>query len=309
MESSSSLREFLETSTLADITELRSQQLFFLKSTDSIEMGFQALVRNRVLGAPVKDEATGEFVGLVDIKDFVEYVLLIFGAGTATVQDLNLDKGLSIRSILNLSKENPFARVSYGAPIMEALKTLSSGLHRMAVTKPGSPSHVIKMVSQMCLLQFLLRHVPLRMNTVENGSRSNWEEVLDRKVGQLRMGTEAKTIVYTQAVMDALALILKERISGTAIVDEHGQLFGSISVWDLKHASMSADVLMVSLKDFWNETKRPLVTVTEDNTLGEAMEKLVNGGIHRLFLVPPQGRPIKVITITDLLAALYHSVC
>lgn len=54
-----------------------------------------------MLGAPVKDEATGEFVGLVDIKDFVEYVLLIYGEGTASVDDLNLEKGLSVKSILS----------------------------------------------------------------------------------------------------------------------------------------------------------------------------------------------------------------
>ncbi len=58
----------------------------------------------------------------------------------------------------DLSKANPFARVSYEASILDALKAFGAGLHRLAVTQDG-PSNVVKMVSQMCLLQFLLRNV------------------------------------------------------------------------------------------------------------------------------------------------------
>lgn len=67
----------------------------------------QTLVKKGVLGAPVKDEATGEFIGLVDIKDFVGYVLLIYGQGRASVSDLNLQQGLRVQSILSTSPPPP----------------------------------------------------------------------------------------------------------------------------------------------------------------------------------------------------------
>ena len=63
----------------------------------------QTRVKKGVLGAPVKDEATGEFIGLVDIKDFVGYVLLIYGQGRASVSDLDLQQGLRVQSILSTS--------------------------------------------------------------------------------------------------------------------------------------------------------------------------------------------------------------
>jgi CBS domain-containing protein len=65
-----------------------------------------------------------------------------------------------------------------------------------------------------------------------------------------------------------------------------------------------ADVLTVPLKAFWDATKRPLVTVAESDTLGEAMVRLVGARVHRLFLVTDDGRPTKVISISDLLGAL-----
>lgn len=65
---------------------------------------------------------------------------------------------------------------------------------------------------------------------------------------------------------------------------------------------------MAPLKEFWDSAERPLITVTEEDSLGTAMEKLVTRGIHRLFLVGADGRPCKVITITDLLAALHRNL-
>lgn len=64
---------------------------------------------------------------------------------------------------------------------------------------------------------------------------------------------------------------------------------------------------MLSLKEFWDATKRPLVTVTEEDSLGEAIEKLVNSGVHRLFLLRGS-QPHKIITLTDLLSALYEHI-
>lgn len=134
----------------------------------------------------------------------------------------------------DLSKANPFERVSYDAPVMEALKAFSTGFHRLAVTQ-GSPANVVKMMSQMCLIQFFLRHVPLRMG-VKSGS---WGKVLDCKLGQLQLGSEPKSVPYHYTTLDAFALMQREKISGTAIVDDDGKLYGSISVWDLKHASIT----------------------------------------------------------------------
>jgi len=285
-----SLKSFLESTTLADMEELQQQRLVFLSATDTIETGLQTLVMKGVLGAPVKDDTTGDFIGLVDIKDFVGYVLLIYGQGRATVNDLDLHKGLNVQSILNLSKANPFARVSIDASILDALKAFGAGLHRVAVTQDG-PTNVVKMVSQMCILQFLLRN------------KDKWEDALNRKVAELKIGSEPRTISDSENALTALALMDREQISGTAIVDKEGRLYGSISTSDLKHAAQST-VLSVPLRMFWEALKKPLVTVSENDTLGQVIERLVRGRVHRIFVVAPDGRPIKVISTTDILSAL-----
>lgn len=289
--STTPLRSFLDATALADMEELQRQELVSLRATDTIETGFQTLVKKGVLGAPVKDEATGEFIGLVDIKDFVGYVLLIYGQGRASVSDLDLQQGLRLQSILNLSKTNPFARVSYEASILDALKAFGAGLHRLAVTQDG-PSNVVKMVSQMCLLQFLLRN------------RDKWGGALDGKVGDLKIGSEPRTVSYGEEALTALAIMDREQISGTAIVDDAGRLYGSISTSDLKQASETTEVLTVPLKAFWEAMKKPLVTVSEEDTLGTVIERLVRGRVHRVFVVGADGRPTKVISTTDILTAL-----
>jgi CBS domain-containing protein len=65
-----------------------------------------------------------------------------------------------------------------------------------------------------------------------------------------------------------------------------------------------AEVLSVPVKLFWEAMKKPLVTVSETDTLGHAIEQLVRGRVHRVFVVAPDARPIKVISTTDILSAL-----
>ncbi len=143
-----------------------------------------------MLCAPVKDRQTGQFVGLVDAKDFVEYVLLIYGQSRASVEDLNLAQGLNIRSILStskphtsfcflpsapslsfssvlffsflslmstdLSKTNPLVPIASNGSLLDALQQFQSGLHRLAVTQDDT---ITRMLSQMSMLKFLVQQV------------------------------------------------------------------------------------------------------------------------------------------------------
>jgi CBS domain-containing protein len=63
-------------------------------------------------------------------------------------------------------------------------------------------------------------------------------------VGDLKIGSPPKTISYTQDALSAFALMEREQISGTAIIDDKGHLYGSISTWDLKHAAKNTGTFL-----------------------------------------------------------------
>ncbi len=67
--------------------------------------------------------------------------------------------------------------------------------------------------------------------------RDKWGGALDRKVGDLKIGSEPRTVAYGEEALTALDIMDREQISGTAIVDDAGRLYGSISTSDLKQAS------------------------------------------------------------------------
>jgi CBS domain-containing protein len=67
--------------------------------------------------------------------------------------------------------------------------------------------------------------------------RDKWGGALDGKVGDLKIGSEPRTVAYGEEALTALAVMDREQISGTAIVDDAGRLYGSISTSDLKQAS------------------------------------------------------------------------
>jgi predicted transcriptional regulator len=40
------------------------------------------------------------------------------------------------------------------------------------------------------------------------------------------------------------------------------------------------------------------------STLGEVVERVVQGHLHRLYVVDEAGRPLNILTLTDILALL-----
>jgi CBS domain-containing protein len=73
----------------------------------------------------------------------------------------------------------------------------------------------------------------------ESVQKDKWEDALDRKVAELKIGSEPRTVSDAENALTALALMDREQISGTAIVDSEGRLYGSISTSDLKHAAQN----------------------------------------------------------------------
>jgi CBS domain-containing protein len=122
------------------------------------------------------------------------------------------------------------------------------------------------------------------------------------------MRNEVKSVLESQAVGDALTILVDNHISGLPVVNSHGSLIGVVTAADVLEAlAECADG--VARETLLNETlvsdlmtPRPQ-TITPDATVKDAAQQMLYLEVHRLF-VEQNGKLVGVISTTDLVRGL-----
>lgn len=70
------LKELFQT-TSVDTIGLTKGQVIVLESTDLVVHGFQKLLDNRILSAPVWDSKEKKYLGFLDIRDLISFCVFI----------------------------------------------------------------------------------------------------------------------------------------------------------------------------------------------------------------------------------------
>jgi len=100
-------------------------------------------------------------------------------------------------------------------------------------------------------------------------------------------------------------------VSGVAVVDNNGKLVGNTSAKDLKlfmldRGNLSLDQLIMEYlsairqREMVNEA-HPSCSVQLSASIGHVIELMSATKYHRVFLVDKEGRPIGVLSVTDIL--------
>jgi len=126
------------------------------------------------------------------------------------------------------------------------------------------------------------------------------------------------SIQESSSVREGFQLILNHKVLGIAVVNEKGELTGSLSVTDIRQLGSSLSFfgkLNLSIKKFLEESRisdgqRTIppswdpVCVTPQHNLAHCCKLLSHFSIHRLFVVNLLLKPISVLSISDCLNVL-----
>jgi CBS-domain-containing membrane protein len=139
------------------------------------------------------------------------------------------------------------------------------------------------------------------------------------------MSRDLVTIPRKMSLQAAAHLLNHARISGAPVVDERECCIGVLTTSDLmywvekgEHASKCLSDLTGSMCTDWqlidvaalpaDEVARymttDLVTASPFTPLDELARKMVDADIHRILITDKLGRPVGIVTSTDILAAL-----
>ncbi|KAH9848714.1 hypothetical protein C2E23DRAFT_871030 [Lenzites betulinus] len=197
--------------------------------------------------------------------------------------------------VSNLSEKNPMEVLPHDANIVSLLTIFSRGTHRVLIQAPFSTSEYLGMVSDRGLLSWLakyaqktptlLRYLSVPLATLALPSLYLYLSVIAAKA--------------SDSVLDAMKLMSDEGVSSIAVVDdETGGLLSAVSVTDIGRIvvpAQSNQVLTTPLKQLITRIKEPdgstdgadkfpVYSVSPNNALLYAMQKLLATSAHRVFV-------------------------
>lgn len=299
------------------VSDLPTVNVVEIDSGMGLYEGFQILLQNNIVSAPVYDAETKKYTGFLDIRDLVGFVVFVYD--TQQVHDnTQLEElikhgqqhyktattdGISIKY---LSRRNRFHPVSEKSSLFEVCQVLSSpDIHRVPVL--NAEGRVATIISQTNIIKFLSQ----KINYLTLSYSSS-----DPSLSELQIGSSpVLSVQKSVSVINTFRKMEKKQKSGLAIVDEEGRLVGTTTAKDLglflQNPTLQA--LQGNIFDYLKlirqqqvDEKNPCISILSSEKLSRAVGLLSATKVHRIFVVDDGEKyaPVSVLSITDILKIL-----
>jgi len=284
----------------------RLSQVVEITSHTTLLEGFEVLINNHILSAPVFHSEEGEYIGFLDIRDLVSFVVFVYDQQLVTNDSRLVDlivhgtgqfntittEGVTVSY---LARRNRFHPVNETDSLLKVVEILSKGLHRVPVL--GEDGRVVNIISQSTIISLI----------------SNQDFVDHVELSQLSVGTTpVKTVHYNTSVISTFRLLDQFKLSGVAIIDDEGKMVGVTTGKDLKYFLKNPSHKVLEMTIFENlkiirsediDSRSLAISVLDHDTLKRAIHLIAATKVHRIFVIDDDKsfQPVRVLSITDIL--------
>eukprot|EP01125_Pyxidicula_operculata_P022652 TRINITY_DN946_c0_g1_i2.p1 TRINITY_DN946_c0_g1~~TRINITY_DN946_c0_g1_i2.p1 ORF type:complete len:317 (+),score=66.95 TRINITY_DN946_c0_g1_i2:800-1750(+) len=288
-----------------------------IDSKASLYEGFETLVSNHILSAPVYDESTHQYIGFLDIRDLVSFVVFVYDEqkvhDNARLEELikhgigqfkmKTTEGVTVSY---LSRRHRFKPVKETDNLMMVVNSLADpDIHRVPVID-GS-GKVVNIISQYSIIKHLSQKcvkIPIPDD--------------EKTLKEINIGSHpVLTVNQNESVINTFRTMDSKNKSGIALVNGSGRIVGTTTGKDLglflKNPTLSVlnHSIFEHLQKIRGESvniQTPAITVFDRDTLSRAISLLAATRVHRVFVVDNETNyhPTRVISITDILNYLKH---
>jgi len=271
-------------------------------SEEKVGSALKKLADHHVLGGMVF-EMRGRPIGFLDVLDLMTD--LTHSANVSDITRPLQERIDSLKSsapnfneqtcekLINASKRDPFVVVPASTTIFDAVKELSN-VHRIAVADVNRWS----IFTQWDVANFLVR----RHNIIGTPMHQNIKDI------GLPISTSVSAVDEYVTVAGATRYMRDMKVSGVAVLDRHNKILTNFSASDL--LGLTEDkfpYLLLPVFEFLNKMKgfhAPPITCRNEDTLETLLYKMVFYGVHRIYVVDTQNKPVGVISLTDVMKFL-----
>jgi len=309
-------QEFLKLTKVSDAFP-RPSNVITVDSKCKLYDGFLTLIQNNILSAPVWDSSINKYIGYLDIRDLVSFVVFVYDEQKVQ-EDSRLEdlikhgigqlkmKTTDGVTVSYLSRRHKFITANESDTLDSVTKLLAEhSLHRVPVLDENGK--VVNIISQSSIVQILAKKCTKAVGDDDADlPLSNHPEI----------GTSpVLSVPKTESVINTFRLLEKKNLSGIALVDDTGRLVGTTTGKDLGLFLKNPTLASLNLPVFEHlqkirtqliDAKTPCIAVFERDKLSRAVGLLAATRVHRVFVVDGEEhyRPVRIISITDILRNL-----
>jgi len=286
---------------------LSQRKLISVRIDTSLREVLNTLNANRILSVPVM-EANKGFVGMIDVLDLVRFTAFNYLASQdASVMDDNLQtapemftqfefEGNTAKEVLRMTpRGDNFHVMNEDDTLGDVAKILSSEDHRVLVGRDLNA----KLFSQTDMARFIIEN----RTKLEPG-------LLDTPLRQLNLRRKVESVSHRTPTIKAYGHLLRSKVSALAVLDENHKLVGNLSASDLRGINdQNLRELMHPVHQFLARagSKNQVIRCFHEDKLGDAINKLLENHVHRLWMTDGQGKPVGVLSLTDVIRTVLLS--
>jgi CBS domain-containing protein len=272
-----------------------------------LRAAFQRLVENKIQAAPIVHNTTGQAIGLLSLKDLVLHLLSYF-----TKEDLHSNNFTNLimskdlfnqQTVMDVkSRTEALVTIKESQTILEAAEEMiKKSVHRVLVLdEHNKPSNLITQSRVLKLAAVNMDSIP--------GAHKTLREV--------PIGAKSVVVVNkNEHVRHAFDIIKDNNINAIGVVDDKGVLIGSLSTSDIKFLGYDVrffKLLSNTVESYLNGIRiydkyrtipsdRDPITCTQDASLASVLNTLLYYGIHHMYIVDVEGKPIGIVSLQDIL--------
>jgi len=281
---------------------IKSENIEIIKSNVPLHQAFQTLLKRNIISAPVFDVEKKNFVGFLDLRDLVPFVVSVYDEDPNATLNLEkiLSKGSRVHNIsekeyhsIFLARKYPFKPVYEKDNLWKAVEIIASGTRNVPVL--NERGDLVNIISQTSFLEYL------------NENRERFES-FSKPISELPIGTnEIFKVPKDIKAIEVFRKMAEKELSSLALEEKNGKIIGYTSSRDLKmfFKNPKMELLKKPILEFLDNIrteKLNFVSPIQDSTdLGTAISRMAELKAHRIFVADKNGVPYKVLSLKDIL--------
>lgn len=293
------IRLFLQSKTSYDVLPV-SYRLIVLDTSLLVKKSLNILLQNNIVSAPLWNNKTSRFAGLLTSSDFINVIQYYFQYPEKfeLVDQLTLDGLRDVERAIGVDQIETASIHPFKSLYEACVKMLESKARRIPLLDTNENEArdiVVSVLTQYRILKFVA------LNCKET-------KMLLKQIQhtELNKPKRLSTCTMDTPVIEVIHLLTSNSISSIPIVNEEGKLinvYETVDVLALVKGGMYTDLdlsvgeaLLRRSEDF-----EGVHTCTVTDRLSTIMDTIRKSRLHRLFVVDDEGKLINVITLSDIL--------
>jgi predicted transcriptional regulator len=313
------LKETFQAELVEEIAFLnwKRKRLVLIGEERFLERALSRINSHNIQCLPVVSAQGKGIIGTIDVLDIIQQLIDTFDRNSDKTIQQGLRRDFMNRQVGSLLSQNSYVISSAASLYMAVGYMIKCQQDRFVVVDrkvEGDVQPLSKDNPEMDVDGLFTLHDVVRF-LVQNSILMRQEPDFHKSLHELGLGqNKPKIVKHTIIAADAFKQIGRNCCMGLAVVDDNDCLIGNISATDLKGVTRNnCPILNSSVQDFitrdqkrgWWE--RP-ISIDLNDSLYHTIHQFVSLGIHRMYVVDDQHRPIGEVSLRDVMTVVWRII-